>query len=63
MGEDHENILCNSFSSGLSQSCMPCNSWAIQLQALVSATRKMPEAITPFCEGLPEITHAGAERS
>lgn len=63
MGEDQENLLCNSYFSDLHQSYVPCNGWAVQLQALVSVTRKMPEAIKPFSEGLAEMTHAGAERS
>lgn len=63
MGEDQVNLLCNSFFPDPCQSCTPCNSRAVRLQALVSATRKMPEAINPFSDELAKSTHAGAERS
>lgn len=63
MGEDQVNLLYNSFFPDPCQSCTPCNSRAVRLQALVSATRKMPEAINAFSDELPKSAHAGAERS
>lgn len=50
MNEDRANVLCNSFFAYLCQFYMPCNSWAVQLQALVSAAQKTPEAPKPYSD-------------
>lgn len=54
MNEDRANVLCNSFFAYLCQFYMPCNSWAVQLQALVSAAQKTPEAPKPYMTRLPQ---------
>lgn len=50
INEDWANLLFNSFFAYLCQFYRPCNSWAVQLQALVSAMQKTPEVTKPYSE-------------